>query len=104
MKDKVAIEEVAPANRLNTVTLRNKTYQLAVTVEIKKDQLGEAKDFKGILARLSERYEGEWVAVLDTGDLVSDKDPEAVFAEAKKRKATVTALFQVPKKGELLLR
>jgi len=42
------------------------------------------------LARLSERYEGEWVAVLDTGDLVSDKDPKAVFAEAKGENKWVT--------------
>jgi len=77
---------------------------LALTIEIRKDQLGEAEDFKGFLARLSERYEGKWVAISDDGELISADTIEGVYALADQRHAEVKGLFHVPKRGELLLR
>jgi len=76
---------------------------MATTIQIKREEVGDVKDLKGLMAKLSEDHKGEWVAILKTGDLVSDKNLEAVYSKAKKRKAAVTALFYMAREGELML-
>lgn len=77
---------------------------MATTVEIRKEEVGKAKDLKSLMARLRQEYKGSWVAILDTGELVSNKTLEGVYSEVKNRGASVSALFYASDERELLFR
>lgn len=76
----------------------------AVAIEIKQDELAKSRDMKNFYRRLSEEYEGSWVAILKTGDLIVNKDIEAVYSEAQTKSAGIVALFPAAKKGQLIFR
>jgi hypothetical protein len=73
------------------------------TVQIKKEELKEVKDFNSLLAKLNELYDGKWVAILDNNDLVADKTVQSVQKLAEKKNSKIVFLFHASKKGELLL-
>lgn len=73
------------------------------TVQIRKEEVGEFKDIKTFFDRLSEKYSGKWVAILDNGEIIGMENLEDVYAEVSKKKIKIATLFQVPKKGQMLL-
>jgi|GEM_PF-6422850 len=77
---------------------------MSTTVQIKKSEVGEAEDFDDLLDKLDEKYGGNWVAILKSGDIVADKNLGRVLDVAKERSAEISFLFHAHKKGQLSLR
>ncbi len=71
------------------------------TVQIRKEDVGEVKDIQSLVTRLGEKYSGKWVAILENGEIIADEKVESLYDRANKKK--IAALFQIPRKGELLL-
>jgi len=73
------------------------------TVQIKREDLKEVKDFKGFLAKLNDMYDGKWVAILANGEIVADQAVEKLHELAAKKHSSSAFLFHASKKGESLL-
>jgi hypothetical protein len=77
---------------------------MAITIQVKREYANDAKNLDDLLAKLDERYGGMWVAILDNGDVVADKDLGRVHKTAKERSAKITFEFHAHKKGQLFYR
>lgn len=73
------------------------------TVQIKRQDLKEVKDFKSFLARLNELYDGKWVAILANGEIVANQAVEKLRELATKNGSSIVFMFHASKKGESLL-
>lgn len=71
------------------------------TVQIRKEEIGEVKDVEALFGKLSEKYAGQWVAILNDGKIVANEKLESLYSEVNEK--AVAMLLQIPKKGEMLL-
>ena len=78
--------------------------RMSASVQIRKSEVGEVGDFDDLLDKLDEKYDGKWVAILKSGDIVADEDLGRVLDAAKEKSAEVSFLFQAHKKGQLFFR
>lgn len=72
------------------------------TVLLRKEEVGENKDFESLFSKLNEKYSGKWVAILENGDVVADKKMKELYTMSTKRSSKIAALFQATKKDEQL--
>jgi hypothetical protein len=72
------------------------------TVQLRKEEVGENKDFESLFSKLNEKYGGKWVAILENGDVVADKKIKGLYTMSARRSSKIAALFQANKKGEQL--
>jgi len=71
-----------------------------VTIPIRKEDLGDAKDAEDFFNKLANKHEGKWVAVLKTdGQIITGMKLETLYSEVGAREIAI--LFRAPKKGEL---
>ena len=73
------------------------------TVQIRRNHIGE-EDGEKLLRRLNRVYDGKWVAILDSGEIVARASLDAVYSEAEKKSSRVAALFRASKKRQLMYR
>jgi hypothetical protein len=70
-------------------------------VQIRKDEIGEVKDVEALFGKLSEKYAGQWVAILENGRIVANEKLESLYNELNGK--GIAVLLQIPRKDELLL-
>jgi hypothetical protein len=73
------------------------------TIQIKRDEV-KAENGQKFLGRLNKIYEGKWVAILASGEIVANENLNDVYAEAKKKASRILALFRASKKGQMMYR
>lgn len=71
------------------------------TIQIRKEAVGEVKDVEALFGKLTEKYAGQWVAILENGEILANENLESLYDEVNAKRVAV--LLQIPKKGELLL-
>ncbi len=84
--------------------LTKRAARMFTTVHLRKELLQASKDPNGLLANLSKKYPGRWVAILSTGEVIAEKNLQAVHAKADRKSAQIVMMLRAPKKDELLLR
>ncbi len=77
---------------------------MSTTVQLKREVLQGSEDVSSLLAHLSKKYPGRWVAILSTGEVVAGKNLQIIHAKAKRKSAQIEMMLRAPKKGEFLLR
>jgi len=77
---------------------------MATSIQVKREYAEDSKSFDGLLHKLDEEYGGKWVAILESGDIIANKDLSRVHAMAKKRTANIVFVFRAYKKGQLFFR
>ena len=91
-------------NRRNTkycTIIRSEKWAPMATVQIRKEEVGEVKDVEALFGKLSEKYAGQWVAILSNGKIVANEKLESLYDQVNAKEFAV--LLQIPKKDELLL-
>ena len=71
------------------------------TVQIRKEEVGEVKDVEALFGKLSEKYAGQWVAILNDGKIVANKNLDSLYGQVNEK--SVAMLLEIPKKGQMLL-
>lgn len=77
---------------------------MSTVIQIGGKELKKSENLVAFNRKLSEEYEGKWVAVLETGEVIADDNLETVYSETGKKVSRIVALFHAPKKGQLLAR
>ncbi len=73
------------------------------TIQIRTKELVGAKDFPSFLAKLNEKYDGKWVAILENGELIARDTVEECVKDAEKPSTKLVFLFHASKRDQLLL-
>jgi ATP sulfurylase len=74
---------------------------LAVTIELKRSDL-KSNDAKSLYAKLNAQYPGQWVAILENGEVIANLKLTEIYAQAKDSK--IIALLRASKSGQLLFK
>jgi hypothetical protein len=77
---------------------------MTTTIQVKREYTDDAKSFDNLLAKLDDKYDGKWVAILESGDIVADEDLSQVHQMAEARATKITFEFRAHKKGQLFHR
>lgn len=74
---------------------------MAVTIQLKREDL-RSKDAKSFYAKLNAQYAGQWVAILESGEVLANSTLVDIYAQAKDSK--IVSLFRASKSGQLLFK
>jgi len=70
-------------------------------VQIRKDET-RSSDIRKLLVRLNRTYDGKWVAILASGEVIAKENLSDLYSEAAKKSSEILALFRASKKGQLM--
>lgn len=70
-------------------------------VQIRKDET-RSSDIRKLLVRLNRTYNGKWVAILASGEVIAKENLSDLYSEAAKKSSEILALFRASKKGQLM--
>ena len=71
------------------------------TIQMRREELGDAKDIDALLSMLREKHNGKWIAILDNGQVVAHERLVKVYRQASKDRARIVVLFQASTKNSL---
>jgi hypothetical protein len=77
---------------------------MATTVQIRKEELGKARNAEAFFSKLTKEHEGKWIAILENGEVVAGESLTKLYSEIDSKPAKTVALFHANKKGQLILR
>ncbi|MFI5450174.1 MAG: DUF5678 domain-containing protein [Candidatus Bathyarchaeia archaeon] len=75
--------------------------EVSVTVELKRQDL-RSENAKSLYAKLNAQYAGQWVAILENGEVIANSKLVEIYAQAKDSK--IVSLFRASKSGQLLFK
>ena len=70
-------------------------------VQIRKDET-RSSDIRKLLVRLNRTYDGKWVAIMASGEVIAKENLSDLYSEAAKKSSEILALFRASKKGQLM--
>ncbi len=74
------------------------------TIEIKRKEFEKVKDVTGFFTKLNEVYEGKWVVILKSGELIANKSLGELYSTVEKQSGTIETLFFASKNSRLLFK
>lgn len=70
------------------------------TVQLRRKDVGENKDFESLLSKLNEKYGGQWVAILGTGEIIAADKPEDLSKLAEEKGTEIVFTYQASKENQ----
>jgi MoaA/NifB/PqqE/SkfB family radical SAM enzyme len=75
--------------------------KMTTVVKMAKQE-SRSRDPKRFLARLNSIYDGKWVVIFASGEVIARENLPDLYAEAAKKSFKILALFRASKKGQLM--